>query len=443
MSKSGKNGSRIPAMPVSEDAEKGLVCSLLLGGDQVAVELTVPAQAFYIPANQLVWETANDLVIEKRPLDFRIVKHRLDRLDVLEEIGGPEYLDALYSFLPSGANAKYYADIVLDFWRQRNAIQVLTDLVAKIRAPESTWDLVRGEVESGLVELIQNNAVEREFTAKELTNLWYDELSERKERLAREGIGFGLRALDKRLGMQQPGELVVIAARTSGGKSMLAYQGVMHNCWTRQLPVGVISLEMTYTQTWDRLASHIKKVPMNRFRDGDFADSSQEKNIAARLAEFHANMVSGKVPFYFCNRRLDIDGIKSWARRIKARYGIRLLVIDYLQRVMVPIRLQKASRQEQVSYISNAFKDLALELGIVIWCPAQLNKEGDVRESMAIEMDADISIHIDVPEKGGPQIVFQKVRQGAATADSSFDSLPIKLKGWVQTIDERTEEKSA
>jgi replicative DNA helicase len=141
--------------------------------------------------------------------------------------------------------------------------------------------------------------------------------------------------------------------------------------------------------------------------------------------------------FHFCGRRLDIDGIKSWARRAKARHDIRLLVVDYLQRVGVPPRLQKAPRQEQVSYVSSELKSLALELSMVIWCPVQLNKEGDVRESAAIEFDADISIQIVLDEdaKENGAIVFNKVRQAARAKN-----LPIRMKGWVQTIEERKEE---
>jgi replicative DNA helicase len=108
-------------------------------------------------------------------------------------------------------------------------------------------------------------------------------------------------------------------------------------------------------------------------------------------------------------------------------------VVDYLQRVSVPRALQKVSREQQVSYISNELKNLALELDIVIWCPVQLNKEGEVRESTAIQFDADIVIKIGYA-KGKCQIAFEKVRQAAKARP-----LPIDIDGAVQTIRERPE----
>jgi replicative DNA helicase len=201
-----------------------------------------------------------------------------------------------------------------------------------------------------------------------MTMAWMEDLSTRKERLAKEGVGFGIPGLDEALGQHQPGELVVIGAASSAGKSMLAYQGIVHNASVRQLPVGLISLEMTGLQTWDRFASHLGRISMTHFRDGEFSASDIEK-----LHQIEKKLLTA--PFYFCRGRLDIETILSWARRAKARHGIKLLVVDYLQRVGVGKEMQKKSRQEQVAYISHQLKDLALELGIVIWCPVQLNKE--------------------------------------------------------------------
>jgi replicative DNA helicase len=412
-------------LPFSEDSERGLLSSLLQGGEAVAVEVNVPKEAFHIPAHRLLWKTLYELLAEKRPLDFVIVKQRLIDLGKIDEIGGVEYLSGLYNFVPTSANYRYYADIVLDKWRIRRAMLGIREVLQHLEDPEKAeWPQLKGSIENCLLKLVSDDDEADEVDTKEMTMAWMEDLSVRKERLAREGIGFGIPALDEALGQHQPGELIVIGAASSAGKSMLAYQGVVYNAVTRALPVGLISLEMTAEQTWDRLASHLGRISMTHFRDGEFSgyDIEQLHRVEKKLMG---------APFYFCRGRLNVETIQSWARRAKARHDIKLLVVDYLQRVAVPAEMLKKSRQEQVAYISNQLKDLALELGIVIWCPVQLNKEGEVRESASILFDSDISFRIILDEDSytSATIITDKVRQGQRAK-----RLPIEIEGWFQTI---------
>jgi replicative DNA helicase len=410
-------------LPFSEDAERGLLCSLLLAGDEVAVEINVPPEAFYIPAHRLLWAMAYRLIAEKKPLDFVLLKERLIALEKIEEVG-VEYLSSLYNFVPTSANFRYYADIVLDNWRIRKAILSIRDVMQRLEnRGEDGWAQLKGPIENCLLKLVSDDDAD-EADTKEMTMRWMEDLSTRKERLAREGIGFGIPTVDETLGQHQAGELMVIGAASSVGKSMLAYQGAIYNAMVRQLPVGVVSLEMTALQTWDRLASHRGQISMTHFRDGEFTGYDVEK-----LHEIEKDLMNA--PFYFRSGRFDIDAVQSWARRTKARHGIRLLVVDYLQRVGVSKEMLKRPRQEQVAYISNQLKNLALELNIVIWCPVQLNKESEIRESTAILFDADVSMRIilDEDSRTNATIVFDKVRQGQRTT-----SLPIEIRGWYQTI---------
>jgi len=117
----------------------------------------------------------------------------------------------------------------------------------------------------------------------------------------------------------------VIGAASSAGKSMLAYQGILHNALVRKLPVGLVSLEMTALQTWDRFASHLGRISMTHFRDGQFTGLDIEK-----LHQIEKKLMAA--PFHFCRGRMDIATIQSWTRRVKARHAIKLLVVDYLQR---------------------------------------------------------------------------------------------------------------
>lgn len=419
-------------MPFSEDAEKALVCSLLTGGDKVAVELALGRECFYIPAHGIVWEVANDLVAEKRPTDYVVVKNRLESLDQLEEVGGKETLSELYGFVPTWQNFRYYAEIVRDKYRKRRAIIGTKGMLKRLdECGAEEWAEVRGDLEKGYAEIMDDRDDDDEITTKQITMEWYDALSTRKEWLARDGVGFGLPRVDERIGMQQPAEVVTIGAPTSTGKSMMAYQGMVHNMLKKRLVVGLVSLEMTASQTWDRLASHMQAVSMNRFRDGCFDDKDGTK-----LAAFYQQMLN-EMPFYFYqSRRRDIEAIKSWARRTKARHGLRLLVVDYLQRVSVPTVMLRHSRQEQVAYVSNELKNLALELGVTVWCPVQLNKKDEVRESQAIEFDSDIAIRIllNTDSMSSGCIVFDKIRQAKIG-----HPIAINMAGGYQTIEEDAE----
>jgi replicative DNA helicase len=389
----------------------------------VAVEINVPAKAFYLPAHRSLWKTLCELLAEKKPLDFIIVKQTLIDLKAIEEIGGVEYLSALYNFVPTYANYLCYANIVLDKWRLRKAIFDIRDVMQCLEGPDAEWSQLKGKIEGCLLKLVSDDDGD-EVDTREMTHRWMEDLSTRQERLAMEGIGFGIKALDEVLGQHQPGELVVIGAPYSGGKSMLAYQGILYNALERKLPTALASLEMTGMQTWDRFGSHLGPISMTHFRDGSFTQLDIEK-----LHKIEKKLIDA--PFYFCRSRLDIAGIQSWARRAKARHGIKLLVVDYLQRVDVSSEMLKRSRQEQVAYISSQLKNLALELGIVIWCPTQLNKEGEVRDSAAINFDADMSFRIILNEGSytNATIIFDKVRQGERST-----SLPIEIEGWFQTI---------
>src|SRR5262249_483219 len=139
----------------------------------------------------------------------------------------------------------HYADIVLDHWRIRKAMLGIREGMQRLQDRGTDgWAQLQGLIESCLLKLVSDDDAD-EVDPKEMTMRWMEDLSTRKERLAREGIGFGIKALDEALGQHQPGELVVIGAPYSGGKSMLAYQGAIYNAVVRKLPVGVTSLEMT------------------------------------------------------------------------------------------------------------------------------------------------------------------------------------------------------
>jgi replicative DNA helicase len=183
-------------LPCSEDGEKGLLSSLLQAGDAVAIEIKVPPQAFYIPAHRLLWAVAYRLIAEKKPLDFVLLKERLIVLGKLEEVG-VEYLSSLYNFVPTWANFRHYADIVLDNWRVRKAILGIREVMQRLEnRGEDGWAQLKGPIENCLLRLVSDDD---EVDTKEMTMAWMEDLSTRKERLARGASDLAFRRSMKRL----------------------------------------------------------------------------------------------------------------------------------------------------------------------------------------------------------------------------------------------------
>jgi replicative DNA helicase len=410
-------------MLFSEDSEKGLLSSLILGGDRVAVEVSVPKEAFYIPAHRIIWESLTDLIAEKRPLEFPIVKHRLEQLEMLEEVGGKEYLSDLFGFVPGWENFAHYAEYVLKYHRVRSALGAVHEMESILEdCAQASWAEVLENLE-GKFRSISIDGATTTSTLRQQMDGWLDYINTLGEKLTQEGIGFGLPQLDARLGWQQPGELVIIGAATSIGKTLLLNQGLIFNSIGRRIPAALASLEMTEKQILSRWASHETLIPMNAFRSGKF-----NSEHSAKITGFYEKM--RQVPFSLVEGLTDIEGIKSWARRKAFGDNIRLLVIDYLQLVQAGPR-RYANREAVVAEIVSALKALAKELSIVVWCACQLNKEMEVRESQSIAFHSDILLKI--LSDGGGTLVVEKHRQGA-----TGPPIPITIKGQTQTIEERT-----
>lgn len=208
---------------------------------------------------------------------------------------------------------------------------------------------------------------------------------------------------------------------------MLALQGAVYNAVVRGLPVGFISLEMSESQNFDRLFSHVGQISMNGFKTGEFSEEgwNQIHWVQKKLAT---------APFHFYREKNDLDRIKSLGRRLSALEGIKLLVIDYLQMIRKPGHHN--SRQEELEFIANDLKQFADEIGATIWCPVQLNKAGEVRGAMDILQASDISFRL-VMEKAAKvngKLEIDKSRQGDSTKN-----ILMKRNGWFMTIEEREE----
>jgi replicative DNA helicase len=424
------------SLPFCEDAEKGLLCSILLSPTEViaAVREQACKKSFYIPAHQIVYELLLELSDKNKPIDFVVLRQVLRDRGQLEEIGGPEYLSDLYQFVPTHANFKHYANIVREKDLLRTAALGAQKIIGLAQDPGAGADFesVRNEIEK-LLTALSGQVHIHEQTLREITVQWHEQLASRAERLKREGFRFGIPSVDLALGPIAPGSYVVISAETSGGKSLFAFQGALHAA-RQGLPVAAFSLEMTDQQLLDRMFAHLCRVSMNSFREGLFGQDEITR-LNAEVPRFV------DMPFYLGQTRgNDIGTIASKLRRLKVKHGIKVAVVDYLQRILPSTNRKDGTRYLEVAEVSDRLKSLALELELVMIAPCQLNREGYTREAASIEHDADFHLKLVQPDPDNDpnqvRLLVEKNRQGPR-----FLSVELQLDAQFMTLSDRSELK--
>ena len=402
-----KENNIIRSLPHSEDCERGLLCSMILSAE-VRSELVaqIPSEAFYIPANRTVFDALRELDQSDSAFDFHLVKKHLADTNRLAEVGGVEGLSLLWDFIPTAANWEHYAEIVRENYQRRIVILHSQELTAKMYDQRAEFSGTLSEhVEKTLTKLALN--IHRE--EKSWKSLMLDTLNQIEARTQAQGVigaRFGIRSLDTAIGGIRPGEYVVICAETSGGKSALALNLILHEA-RRNIAVAVFSLEMSPTQVQERTLSSDGQLSMKTLRSGLLTERDFPKLTQS------ASRVS-KLPIHFEEGfSTNIPQIVSRVRLLKARHNIGLVVVDYLQ--LVSSGTRESSREREVAEVSRRLRLLALELGIPVVALSQLNEQGQLRESRSIAHDADTVIYIRDGESENASernIVLVKNRNG-------------------------------
>ncbi|MGA8655721.1 MAG: replicative DNA helicase [Chthoniobacterales bacterium] len=388
------------SLPLSEDGEKGVICSLLLAPREIAdiCILRLRTDAFYIPAHQIIY----DLVIEFRdkgkPIDFISLRQALKDRNQLEETGGVEYLNELYTFVPTAANANYYVEIVREKYVLRRLILACNRLTSQCYENQEELEALLDDAEREIFAITGEHVKTDVIPTKDLVMAAIEQIEKLYEkRNAVTGIPTGFIELDRMTDGLHPAEMVVIAARPSMGKTALAMNIAEHVSLDIGKPVMVFSLEMSSQQLVQRLLCSRAKVNLQRVRNGFLSerDFPSLTTAAAKLA--------GAKLFIDDTPGLSVIELRAKARRMKSQYDVELIVIDYLQLLRSTSRRAQDNRQLEISEISGGVKALAKELNVPIVVVAQLNrqpdtraKEGgrprlsDLRESGSIEQDADV-----------------------------------------------------
>ena len=390
---------RLP--PHSMEAEQGVLGCLFLDPNNCIDQcITILGSfgefAFYDLRHQNIFESIRVLHNEQKPVDLISVQQWLKDRQLLDGVGGLTYLSELQDVVPSAANMAYYLDIVREKYLLRRMMQVCSGVVGKIYDFEGDVPALLDEVEKEIMAVSDSKETVTPPTTTEFLNKALNEIEAAWESQgAPTGLTTGLIDLDKVTDGLHGGEMIVIAARPSMGKTSLGMNIAEHVAISLHLPVGVFSLEMAGTQLTKRMLASVGRVNMREVQSGFMTAEHQPKIMAAATtisaAPIHIDDTAG----------LTILQLRARARRMAQQHGIKLFVIDYLQLLSSDNNSRNDNREREVSDISSGIKALAKELDVPVIVLAQLNREiekernrkprlSDLRESGSIEQDADI-----------------------------------------------------
>jgi replicative DNA helicase len=391
-------GREVPrSLPSSEDGEKGVLCSLLLSPREVAdvCVLSLHPDAFYIPAHRTIYSLVLEFGDKSKPIDFVSLKQALKDRNQLEEIGGPEYLSGLYSFVPTAANADYYIEIVREKYLLRRLIIACNKLSNQCYDAQEDIEPLLDDAEREIFAITGEHVNTEIVATKDLVMAAIEQIERLYEnRGSVTGIPTGFVDLDRMTSGLHPAEMIVIAARPSMGKTAFAMNIAEYVAMNVGKPVAVFSLEMSSQQLVQRLLCSRANVDLQRVRNGFLSERDFPSLTAAAAKLAAAKMFIDDTP------SLSIMELRAKARRMKSRNDVQLIVIDYLQLLRSTSRRAQDNRQLEISEISGGIKALAKELNLPIIVVAQLNRQpdtrggrprlSDLRESGSIEQDADV-----------------------------------------------------
>ncbi|PYJ01534.1 MAG: replicative DNA helicase, partial [Verrucomicrobia bacterium] len=388
---------RLP--PHSVQAEQGVLGCVLLSPNECMGEciqkLKDGPEAFYDLRHQTIFTMLAEMYDRREAIDVITLYQQLKNRQLLENAGGLDYFSKLPETVPNSANLGYYLEILQEKHLLRKMIQTCTGVVARVYGFEGEVEALMDEVERDILRISESRVQARTDTIKHLVHNAINTIEKYFNRQGViGGIASGFTDLDKKTDGLHPGEVIVIAARPSMGKTSLAMNIAEHVSMETRLPVGVFSLEMTADALVLRMLCSRARVNLRNVRDGFM----QEQDFAKlRLA---MDKLANAPLFIDDSSALSILQLRAKARRMHQQYGIKLFVVDYLQLLHSTAR-RAENRQQEIADISNGIKSLAKELNVPVIVLSQLNRElereknrkprlSDLRESGAIEQDADV-----------------------------------------------------
>ncbi len=396
-----KNNEKIP--PQNIEAEQSLLGCLMLDKDAIIkVADFVKPEDFYRDSHKEIFQTMISLYERIEPIDLLSITSRLKERGKLEEIGGSSYLTNLINTVPTATHVLNYGKIVRAKKVLRDLIQASDEIGLSAFDESEDVDDLLDRAEKTIFGIGQQSLTQTFTPIKDILGPAFERIDElSKNKGAFRGLATGFRDLDKILTGLQRGNLVILAARPSFGKSALSIDMARYIAATQKIPVGVFSLEMSKDEVVDRILSAQSGVELWKIRQGHLSDVGDDNDFS-RLQMAMGEL--SEAPIYIDDGgSTNILQMRSMARRLQSDKGLGLVIVDYLQ--LMPSTNRNYSDVQRVSEISRALKGLAKELNIPVLALSQLSRAvesrtpqiprlADLRESGSIEQDADVVLFI-------------------------------------------------
>lgn len=391
--------------PQAVDLEEVVLGAMMIdkkGVDEV-IDILHP-EVFYKDAHRFIYEAIFKLFESSEPVDLLTVSSQLKKDGHLEAIGGDFYLIKLTQKVASSAHIEFHARIILQKYIQRSLIKISNEIIEDAYSDsKDVFDLL-DNAEAKLYEVTQGNLKRSAETAQNLVIQAKKKIEEISNKEGLSGIPSGFDKLDKLTSGWQPSDLIIVAARPGMGKTALTLSMARNIAVNSEIPVAFFSLEMSSVQLITRLISSETGLSSEKLRTGKLEKHEWEQlNVKVKALE--------KAPLFIDDTpSLSIFDLRAKARRLASQHGIKLIVIDYLQLMTAGGSQKGGNREQEISTISRNLKALAKELSVPVIALSQLSRAvetrggskrpilSDLRESGAIEQDADIVSFIYRPE---------------------------------------------
>lgn len=435
--------------PQAPDLEEAVLGAMMIDkkGVSEVIDILTP-EAFYKETHKLIFEAIYKLFHNTQPIDLLTVSTQLKQDGNLELAGGDYYLIQLTQKVASSAHIEYHARIILQKYILRSLIRISSEIIEdSYDDSQDVFDLL-DKAETKLFEISQTNIKTSTEAAQSLISQAKKKIEEIANQEGLSGVPTGFEKIDKITSGWQASDLVIIAARPGMGKTAFVLSMARNMAVQYQIPVAVFSLEMSSVQLITRLISSETGLKSEKLRTGNLETHEWEQlNVKVKDLE--------QAPLYIDDSpSLSIFDLRAKARRMVSKYGIKIIVIDYLQLMTAGSNNKSGNREQEISTISRNLKALAKELNIPVIALSQLSRAvetrsssagssrrpllSDLRESGAIEQDADIVSFIyrpeyykidvwddddNTPTQGQAEFIIAKHRNGA------LDNLRLRFIG--------------
>ncbi|MBL7129451.1 MAG: replicative DNA helicase [Ignavibacteria bacterium] len=395
---------RVP--PNAIDLESKILGAILIDNEIVNEILQfLDYTHFYRPAHGTIFQAITNLDVKREPIDPHTLKEELKRLDKLTEVGGIEYIIDLTTSVSTSANAVHYSRIIYEKYILRNLISISSKIVNNCFDPTANTYNMLDNAEQKILEISESLSKKKVISVKDEIEHVIEELGERRHSDTRGIIGIptGFDILDDKTAGFQNSELIIIAGRPSHGKTALATNIARYAVVEKNKSVVFFSLEMSFRELILRLLASEASVDGKLLKSGK-SPSQEWERVQATYHKLKGNF------FIDDSSELSVLELRAKARRLKREHGIDMVIVDYLQLVKGQDNAER--RDLEVAYVSRSLKALAKELEIPVVACSQLNRSieqrgkekrpqlADLRESGAIEQDADVVLFVHRPVIG-------------------------------------------